>query len=306
MLKKIINSIKNRTFFKSIKIRLRIVFRIKNRNVYSDYLKCQEYRKLEKKYLKIIKDGVNENLERFKSNKIWICWLQGIEDAPEIVRACVNSVKINLHDKEIIILDKSNIKKYIELPEYIERKWKKGIIPNAQYTDILRTALLCKYGGGWIDATVLCTASNLPDYIEKSKLFVYSQMDLYGNKKDITPILISNWMIFSESNNPILLLTLTLLYSYWKDYKKLTNYFIYHLFFSMSCRRYSNIWRQVPVFNNHSPHTLQYEILNRYSDNRWKQIIEMSDFHKLNRRIVDNNDNKSFYNYIINKYLNLK
>ena len=37
-----------------------------------------------------------------KSNKIWICWFQGIENAPELVKACYNSVLKNYKDKEII------------------------------------------------------------------------------------------------------------------------------------------------------------------------------------------------------------
>ena len=303
MLNKIINSIKNHTFLNIIKSKIRIVLRIKNRNVYDDYLKCKEYEKLYNKYKNIINLGVDETLKKAKSNIIWVCWLQGIENAPELVRACINSLKSSMKEKEIIILTNDNINKYIELPNYIINKWKRGIIPNAQYSDIIRTALLCKYGGCWIDATVLCTANKFPNYIEENDLFVYKQIDLYGFDKDLIPILASNWFIYSETNNPILLLTLELLYNYWKDNNRLRHYLIYHLFFAMACRRYPEIWNKIPVFNNHSPHTMQFELLNNYSKERWNQLKKISDFHKLNRRLKSDSNKKTIYNYIIDNYL---
>ena len=56
--------------------------------------------------------------------------------------------------KEFVVLDKTNISDYVRLPEYIEKKWKAGIIGNAQYSDLVRNELLIKYGGYWIDSTV--------------------------------------------------------------------------------------------------------------------------------------------------------
>ena len=46
------------------------------------------------------------------------------------------------------------------MPEYIVKKWEKGRIPAALFSDLLRLELLIKYGGTWIDSTVLCTGVN--------------------------------------------------------------------------------------------------------------------------------------------------
>ena len=303
MIKKVINSIKNGNILASINSRLRIVWRIKNRNVYSEHIKCKEYEKLKKKYNILIRNGVNENLNKEKSNKIWICWLQGIENAPDIVKACINSIKKSMSKKEIILLTSENLNNYVKIPEIIKKKVEAGIIPLAQFTDIIRTEVLCSYGGGWIDSTVLCTADKMPDYIENSKFFVYQQLDLHSYKKDLIPIKLSNWLIFSESNNPILLLTLQLLYKYWEDHNRLTNYFIYHLFFTMATERYPDVWKNVPVYNNHSPHTMQQEIMNDYSKVRWEQLKKISDFHKLNRRMDYSNFSNSLFKYILQEYL---
>ena len=46
-------------------------------------------------------------------------------------------------------------------------------------------------------------------------------------------------------------------------------------------------WKAIPVYNNISPHILAFEMLDQYSAERFSEIKRMSDFHKLNRHIVD-------------------
>ena len=98
-----------------------------------------------------------KNLEHKRSKIIWFCWLQGYNNAPDIVKACHNSLRQNIPDREIIVIDEKNWRDYIELPNYVVDKWEKKQIPAALFSDLLRLELLIKYGGTWIDSTVLCT-----------------------------------------------------------------------------------------------------------------------------------------------------
>ena len=41
-------------------------------------------------------------------NKIWMCWWQGEENAPEIVRACIDSVRRNAGEHEVIVITDSH------------------------------------------------------------------------------------------------------------------------------------------------------------------------------------------------------
>lgn len=305
MLEKIADAYNKRILLHTIKIylnnKLRIAIRIKNKNVYADYVTSEKYDYLRKKYISVIKRGVNEDLPKKRSNIIWCCWLQGIEHAPDLVKSCINSLKQGMPEKRIILLNANNFMNYVDIPDYILEKWRKGVIPFAHFTDILRTALLCKYGGAWFDATVLFTANSIPDYFEKSDLFVFKQIVL--SKKDEPPIVLSNWLIFSVSNHPLLLLTLQLLYDYWKDHSYLTHYFVYHLFFTMATRRYPDLWKQVPTFNNHAPHTLQFELGDKFTKERWEQIIACSAVHKLSKELDFSDNKESFYYYVITRYL---
>ena len=57
--------------------------------------------------------------EHKSSDKIWICWFKGMENAPEIVKKCYKSVVENNPDKEVIVLTTENIEQYISFPNYI-------------------------------------------------------------------------------------------------------------------------------------------------------------------------------------------
>lgn len=75
-------------------------------------------------------------------NKIWICWWQGIDNAPEIVKTCVESIRRNAGKCEIIFITEDNYKDYVSFPGWVEVKRKAGIISRTIYSDLLRMNLL--------------------------------------------------------------------------------------------------------------------------------------------------------------------
>lgn len=58
-----------------------------------------------------------------QSRMIWICWFQGLEHAPALVKQCVESVKCHTPDANIIVLTDENIPQYLNLPEHITTKY---------------------------------------------------------------------------------------------------------------------------------------------------------------------------------------
>lgn len=58
-------------------------------------------------------------------NKIWICWWQGIDNAPEIVKTCVESIKRNAGKYEVIVITDDNCKDYVQFPDWLEEKGKR-------------------------------------------------------------------------------------------------------------------------------------------------------------------------------------
>lgn len=311
MLDKIIKAAKNGTLLKKIKRKIMLklnichvnnkIYHIKNKNIISLINQSTVYEKMEKKYADVLEKGIVENGISVKSDKVWVCWFQGEDKAPDLVRACINSIRKMYMDCDVVVLTDRNIKEYVQMPKYIIEKRKKGIISAQHYSDLLRIELLCKYGGLWLDATVLCTSSDITEGLFDLPLFVYKGMDLL--RKDIMPTIASNWLIYAHSNQKILLLTRKLLHMYWQETNDIDDYYIFHIFFALSARRYIEEWNEVPMFNNCNPHTLQFELDNRFDEKRWNQILKMSDFHKLNHHNDYTKVQNSYYNHIISQYL---
>ena len=98
------------------------------------------------------------------SNIIWSIWWQGEENAPEIVKKCLASVRQYCGDKDFRIITKNNFRDYIKIPEFILKKVDDGVISLTHFSDILRFYLLYNYGGLWLDATILVT-KKIPEEI---------------------------------------------------------------------------------------------------------------------------------------------
>ena len=80
--------------------------------------------------------------EHKNSNKIWICWFQGMDNAPELVKKCYQSVIKNNPDKDVTVITSENMSEYVQFPDFILDKWKKGIITHTHMTDLLRLSLI--------------------------------------------------------------------------------------------------------------------------------------------------------------------
>lgn len=115
---------------------------------------------LEPLFLDVFRSVPNkERVQESISNEcpIWVLWWQGLEKAPLIVQRCVESIKKKWGGHSLYLLSKDNLEEYIELPDFIKHKVGNGEITLTHLSDIIRMALLAKYGGFWIDSTVFVT-----------------------------------------------------------------------------------------------------------------------------------------------------
>lgn len=251
--------------------------------------------------LKCLVDKYPANdLEHARSGFIWFCWLQGLDNAPEVVKICYNSLLRNLGNRDIVVLSEDNIADYVSLPKFVIEKYHNGIIPMAHFTDLVRLELLIKYGGTWIDATVLCTGNMIENEIFNTDLFFFQHL----KKGDERFHGISNWFISSCSNQRVLLVLRDLLYQYWKDYDCLIAYYIFHIFFSMIEEQIPDEISRMPNVSNKLCFYLENRLADKY-DNRWMQeLTKRCDFHKLSCRLWKEAENKedSFLEYLRANY----
>jgi len=237
---------------------------------------------------------------------VWTCWLQGYDKAPDIVKACINSIYKSINGgNNVIVITEENMSDYIYIPDFILDKYRKGIISKPLFSDLLRTLLLINYGGVWVDATVLLTKA-IPQIIFDSDFFVFR------NWKGISPC--SNWFIVARKGNPLLKEAFEILAEYWKDNKYPINYFIYHICIRLVITYNEDakqIWKNMFPKNNADLFFLLEKLFDNM-DTRMKDYLwDLSFAHKLTYKFYNNfgddaivNRKDTFYQYIISENLN--
>ena len=239
--------------------------------------------KLEKQYrdeLLRFDEQFDTSLPHAASNKVWVCWFQGMENAPQLVQKCYRSLCENLTDRDVTLITEKNMDDYVQFPSYILEKWKNGQITHTHMTDLLRLELLIRYGGMWIDATVFCSEKreNIPNYYFDSDLFMYQNLK---PGRDGHVHYISSWLIAAKSNNRVLMAVRHLCYAYWKNNTQMADYFLLHDFISVALEHYFEEWKKIIPCSNSAPHVLLLRLFEPYDAKIWEAVREQTPFHKL-------------------------
>lgn len=237
------------------------------------------YARLKRKYARYIGTAPLPQYQSDNENRIWFCWLQGLENAPALVKNCYASLCYHVPEREIVVITSENFADYCTLPEYIIEKWQRKKITNTHFSDILRLQLLLENGGIWIDATTYMTGP-LPDYLQRSELFLYKTG--WFNTDIIN---IGSWFIKAAPNNLLLAETQALLLRYWKTHNYLCYYFLMHLFFRMVSDAYPNEFEAIPFIHQADQHLLAYEMHKTFDAARFEDIKRISPIHKLTYKI---------------------
>lgn len=275
----LLTSLKNGTFFPLTLGTLFIGWDRKGLELVRLIVRYKLMKKLRKENVPAIKEFLSsqKSFDKKKSNKVWICWMQGLENAPKLVQRCVASIQENLPDRDIVLITEENYSQYVEFPEHIMNKFAKGIISPTHFSDLLRLELLTRHGGTWIDSTVYCTSPDIPSYMLDSNLFVFQGL----KPIDGHVMQISNWFITSETHNELLELTKYLLYKYWGKYDYVKDYFIFHLMFQLAIETYPEKWKEVFPASNTLPHILLLNLFEDFNQTWWDNLLLTTPFHKL-------------------------
>ncbi len=241
------------------------------------------YKILKRRYAYILN---NKNLHKIEHNDafdnyenvIWFFWYQGLDNAPSLVKICHDSIVKNLSSKKTIIIDKDNFTNYVNIPKYILEKFEAKKFSITHFSDILRIALLARYGGTWIDATVLCTGNEKLNQFMNSQFFVFRSLPP-GNSASCN--FVSSWFISAKPSSKIIQQTYQLLLEYWKKEDSLLDYYLLHLFLCISIENNPEEWKFCKVSSNGYPHLLQFMFKEKFNCEKWNEIKNLTDVHKL-------------------------
>lgn len=159
---------------------------------------CLQYGKA-KEALSCVLNGINYCYDFSVNKKIWIYWNGGLDSAPEVVKVAVKSWVAKNPDFELIFLDDEKIQEYFDFKSlFMNLTINAGV---AHKSDFIRTYMLARFGGVWVDSTTFCWES-LSHWIDSCTaecgFFVFKQS---GDRLDRQ---IKNWFIASSKGNPII------------------------------------------------------------------------------------------------------
>jgi hypothetical protein len=233
---------------------------------------------------------------------IWVCWWDGIETMPPLVRACFNSVRKNAGACRVRLITKYNYHEYAALPDHVMRKFRAGAITKTHLSDILRMALLAAHGGFWLDATVLVTGT-MGRY--PPPLFTIKKE--FGGE-DVPRQRWTGFCVGGTKDNIWFVFVRELLYEYWKKNDHMIDYFLIDYALALGYNFIPAVRRMVDMVPLNNPDLyLMYENLeNPGEEDLFDAIRKNTMFHKLNWKktfpVTGSDHALTMYGYILKKY----
>jgi hypothetical protein len=182
---------------------------------------------------------------------IYILWFQGFDKAPQVVQWCAASWKRYNPTWNIILLDNTNLKEYVDLNQVSYSK----DIELCHLADIVRMILLRDHGGLWVDATAFC-------HKPLNEWFLpYMVEGFFAFDKPYSHLMLSNWFLYAEKNNPILSQWCEETLYYYQVHGTAHTYFVHHYIFEQLYQdvQFQKEWDKVPKLSGSIPHTLQID-----------------------------------------------
>lgn len=213
--------------------------------------------------------------------KIWMCWWQGLENAPEIVRACVDSVRKNAAGREVVVITDENLGEYAQLPDLLIELRQKGILSRTHISDYLRLDLLSRYGGIWLDATFFCCRA-LESGVYDAPLFSIKRPDyLHGS---IAGGYFANYSLGCDDEHRFVFAAIRDLFlEYWRRNDYLVDYLLTDYLIVMAQRHCSDIAEAFAAIepNNLACDELFKVLGESYDEVKWQHLSSATDLFKL-------------------------
>ncbi|GFH40305.1 capsular polysaccharide synthesis protein [Lactococcus insecticola] len=187
---------------------------------------------IKKRAFEIKQRNITDQAKKETSFPIWSFWAQGISQAPDLVKKVVylNQIKADERNQAYRVLDNQTICDYLDMPEGVRNYQNNQNISPTHFSEWLRLALVVKYGGCWIDATVAVTdrGFDLLQSIESKK-----ESDFFIS--DNRPSFFNAYLFMSQPNHHLLLLMQACLEIYMSEFDDFSHYFmIDQLFYIMT------------------------------------------------------------------------
>jgi tetratricopeptide (TPR) repeat protein len=208
---------------------------------------------------------------------VFIYWAQGFDNAPPLVRRCLAELRANNPGADIHELTDANLLYYIDVPADLAAATAGD---KTHFSDLIRLALLEKFGGVWVDATCFVSeplAPRMAEVLEKGSVFAF----------DYTGASISSWFLASRPDSYLMHMWRAATFLWWEKRGELIDYFPLHHFFEMLVHldeEFAAEWETGARLSSHQPHPFQFAMLGNYDAETYDAWLAASFAHKLRYR----------------------
>lgn len=238
-------------------------------------------------------------------NIIWVFWWQGLENAPLLAKACINSIIDNSGSYEVVLVTEDTIKKYTDIPEFIYEKFEEGKISVTHFSDILRFNLLKNYGGIWMDATL---------FVKRELPTDYTSFSLFTNTgfadREFFNIANGRWtgfMIGGIKNHALFRFMNEMFIYYWEHEDALIDYFLIDYLLDIAYKNNIGSFRDyIDQNSNYNPSIfdLEKKLNVTMSENVFNELFQDTSCFKLNfkkKYYSQKKDVKTVYGHIVGR-----
>ena len=179
---------------------------------------------------------------------IWSCWFQKRDQAPELVRKCLQSWEDHNPGWEVRVLDAETVCRYVDLRSHIDLS--RQTLIAASLSNIVRILLLHEYGGVWADATTLCNVP-LDDWLPLAANTGFFAFARPGEDR-----LLSSWFLAAEPGNPLVAKWAARTLRFWRGRERASEYHWFHYQFGLLCsidKEAFRAWQRVPQISAAGP-----------------------------------------------------
>ncbi len=242
--------------------------------------------------------------ENPRVDRVWCCWWQGEAQMPELVRMTTASIRAALPQGVTFqLLTKDNYLKFVDIPQPIIEKHEKGLIGSAHYSDILRFALLKKYGGFWIDSTVLVTKT-IPSCWFSSAY--YTQRFSSPEECPGEPCF-GKWAGFLQCGvreYPLFSFVYEALIRWWNDHDQVIDYVMFDYIIMTAYGTVPQIQQLIDAVpaNNENIWSMEKLLSQPFDQTAYDELCATQYFHKLAWSLKPEKDG-TFYGHLCEKYL---
>ena len=281
----------------------RAIARLRQKRTLKRVMNVYGQKEVVKKYIDNTDNLLMNNSPIGDTSNIWVCWWQGEENMPEVVKVCYRSIKKLSGKHPVVLITEENLKNYVQLPQFIMDKYAAGIISRTHFSDILRFYLLKEYGGIWMDITNFLTAEIDSFVPVDSTFYSYKHITEYNN---VSQGLWTSYFNASGKGNIIPSYLYESLVSYWNKTDKLEDYLLLDFIFKLG---YDNIPAMKKIIDSIPLKEIgtMRKIMNRkWNGEEWKRYFVQAPFQKLSYKKYVNKTTKkgekTHYAYMVENY----